>query len=201
MATRPATTTSRNRRPRRPRPSELARRARQSAPTVADEAFTQSFDAQDWARAFVKRVKTNPRLAADEGAMIGWFANAIMRGYDEHARKLRVAAEPKRAEEGIIRASRVEVVKSTAVPDASALQTVNERVGAHAAQLGIIRERLYVLCDRLGLPHQSETQGAGAGPDKDGKPAGTIGEIGSGLELQLRELDSIRVLVTRLEKL
>lgn len=37
----------------------------------------QSFNAQDWAKAFCAR---NPW--ADEGTMIGWFANAIMRGYD-----------------------------------------------------------------------------------------------------------------------
>jgi hypothetical protein len=39
-----------------------------------------SFDARDWAEAFCK---INP--GADEGTMITWFANALMRGYDEHA--------------------------------------------------------------------------------------------------------------------
>jgi hypothetical protein len=37
-----------------------------------------SFDAQDWAKAFCK---INPVI--DEGAMLSWFANALMRGYDE----------------------------------------------------------------------------------------------------------------------
>jgi len=37
-----------------------------------------SFDARDWAEAFCKR---NPGV--DEGLMIAWFANALMRGYDE----------------------------------------------------------------------------------------------------------------------
>jgi hypothetical protein len=37
-----------------------------------------SFDAQDWAKAFCK---INPEI--DEGIMLGWFANALMRGYDE----------------------------------------------------------------------------------------------------------------------
>lgn len=37
-----------------------------------------SFDARDWAAAFCKR---NPSM--DEGLMISWFANALMRGYDE----------------------------------------------------------------------------------------------------------------------
>jgi hypothetical protein len=48
-----------------------------------------SFDAQDWAKAFCK---INPEM--DEGVMLSWFANALMRGYDEHraraARRLRL---------------------------------------------------------------------------------------------------------------
>ena len=39
-----------------------------------------SFDARDWAQAFCK---LNPTI--DEGVMIAWFANALMRGYDERA--------------------------------------------------------------------------------------------------------------------
>lgn len=37
-----------------------------------------SFDATDWAKAFCK---LNPSM--DEGLMIAWFANALMRGYDQ----------------------------------------------------------------------------------------------------------------------
>lgn len=37
-----------------------------------------SFDARDWAEAFCKH---HPEI--DEGLMIAWFANALMRGYDE----------------------------------------------------------------------------------------------------------------------
>lgn len=37
-----------------------------------------SFDAKDWAEAFCKRHPT-----MDEGTMLTWFANALMRGYDE----------------------------------------------------------------------------------------------------------------------
>jgi hypothetical protein len=40
-----------------------------------------SFDARDWAKAFCK---INPDM--DESTMVAWFANALMRGYDEHAR-------------------------------------------------------------------------------------------------------------------
>jgi hypothetical protein len=49
--------------------------------------FTQSFDARDWAKAFVEHVTAQPSIATDEGTMISWFANAIMRGFDEHARR------------------------------------------------------------------------------------------------------------------
>jgi len=47
-----------------------------------------SFDAQDWAKAFCK-IATNlgykdaEGKPIDEGWMISWFANALMRGYDE----------------------------------------------------------------------------------------------------------------------
>jgi len=40
-----------------------------------------SFDARDWAKAFVKL------HGGDEELMTSWFANALMRGYDEQSRK------------------------------------------------------------------------------------------------------------------
>lgn len=43
-----------------------------------------SFDARDWASAFCKTAKTHGH-DIDEGWMITWFANALMRGFDEHA--------------------------------------------------------------------------------------------------------------------
>ena len=42
-----------------------------------------SFDAVDWAKAFCK---INPGI--DEDIMVGWFANSLMRGYDEHAKRM-----------------------------------------------------------------------------------------------------------------
>ena len=39
-------------------------------------------DAKIWAEEFVKAVNLMPTIATDEGTMIGWFANAIMAGYD-----------------------------------------------------------------------------------------------------------------------
>lgn len=51
-----------------------------------------SFDAKDWAEAFCKVANAHGFKDAkgdpvDEGWMIGWFANALMRGYDERARR------------------------------------------------------------------------------------------------------------------
>lgn len=40
------------------------------------------FDAQIWAQEWLKVIKKNPSISTDEGSMIGWFANAIMVGYD-----------------------------------------------------------------------------------------------------------------------
>lgn len=39
-----------------------------------------SFDAMDWAKAFHQRF---PMVPVDDA--LGWFANALMRGHDEHA--------------------------------------------------------------------------------------------------------------------
>jgi len=43
----------------------------------------QSFDAQDWAKAFCKKFHEYNR--PDEGTMLAWFAGALMRGWDEHS--------------------------------------------------------------------------------------------------------------------
>lgn len=53
-----------------------------------------SFDAKDWAEAFCAIVAKNHEIALDEGWMIGWFANALMRGYDEHAMRAARATVP-----------------------------------------------------------------------------------------------------------
>jgi hypothetical protein len=46
--------------------------------------FYKSFDARVWAKAWLDIVKEHPEVPTDEGTMIGWFANALMRGYDEY---------------------------------------------------------------------------------------------------------------------
>lgn len=61
-------------------------------PVTASTDFSESFDARDWAKAFVEHVTANPAIAADEGTMLAWFANALMRGYDERENRLREAA-------------------------------------------------------------------------------------------------------------
>lgn len=42
-----------------------------------------TFDASIWARAFIMNMKDAPTIATDEECMLGWFANAIMVGYDK----------------------------------------------------------------------------------------------------------------------
>lgn len=43
-------------------------------------------DAQVWTKHWLKTIADNPTIPNDEGTMIGWFANAIMAGYD-HGRR------------------------------------------------------------------------------------------------------------------
>jgi hypothetical protein len=51
-----------------------------------DDKFTQSFSGADWAKAFMEQFRER-KGDIDEELMLGWFCNAIMRGYDEHARR------------------------------------------------------------------------------------------------------------------
>ncbi len=39
-------------------------------------------DATVWAKSWLEIISENPGIPTDEGAMISWFANAIMAGYD-----------------------------------------------------------------------------------------------------------------------
>ena len=45
----------------------------------------QTMDAQVWAQAFMERV--NAGAIVTEELMLAWFANAIMCGWDHHARR------------------------------------------------------------------------------------------------------------------
>lgn len=50
---------------------------------VKDDPLRTSMDAKVWAQEFIKTIKEHPEIPYDEGTMIAWFANSIMRGYDE----------------------------------------------------------------------------------------------------------------------
>ena len=45
------------------------------------------FDAQVWAKEWLKTIKDNPGIPTDEGTMISWFANALMAGHNNARRK------------------------------------------------------------------------------------------------------------------
>lgn len=69
----------------RPEPAEHEHTPSSEAPH--HPACTQSFDARDWARDFNATAKSLGYCDMDEGWLIGWFANAIMRGFDESERR------------------------------------------------------------------------------------------------------------------
>lgn len=56
-----------------------------SVPPPEGHEILSSFDARDWAKAFVACQKANPAIATDEETMATWFDNALMRGFDEHS--------------------------------------------------------------------------------------------------------------------
>lgn len=53
-----------------------------------------SFDARDWAEAFCKIAKAHGH-DLDEGWITTWFANALMRGFDEYAARSRAVLHSK----------------------------------------------------------------------------------------------------------
>ena len=46
-----------------------------------------TMDAEIWVKEWMKTIKKHPEIPTDEGTMLGWFANAIMAGYDAAKRK------------------------------------------------------------------------------------------------------------------
>ena len=44
----------------------------------------ESFDAREWAAYFMAVLRENPDIVIDDELMTTWFANALMRGYDEY---------------------------------------------------------------------------------------------------------------------
>jgi hypothetical protein len=49
---------------------------------VVVQRWPHTADARVWADEWVKAIQNNPDIATDHECMIGWFANAIMAGYD-----------------------------------------------------------------------------------------------------------------------
>ena len=47
-----------------------------------------SFDARDWAKAYMK---SWPQGCVDEDTMLAWFAGALMRGFDEGRMRSKIA--------------------------------------------------------------------------------------------------------------
>ena len=82
-----------------------------------DVNLTQTADAQVWAKEWLKTIKEHPTIPTDEGAMIGWFANAIMAGYDDCYRKYKLAMTEQPYEETAEAFKRrAEIVESVEVP-------------------------------------------------------------------------------------
>jgi hypothetical protein len=78
-------------------PSESSQ-ARQMS---AEIDLLSCFEAQVWAKEFVRIVKNNPTIPTDEGTMLAWFASALMTGYDEHARRMKRLTQPTTERRGI----------------------------------------------------------------------------------------------------
>ncbi len=49
---------------------------------VISQHWPHTVDARVWADEWVKAAVVNPEIATDHACMVGWFANAIMAGYD-----------------------------------------------------------------------------------------------------------------------
>lgn len=48
--------------------------------------LTGEMDAEVWTRHWLDIISSNPHIPTDKDTMIGWFANAIMAGYDQGRR-------------------------------------------------------------------------------------------------------------------
>jgi len=55
--------------------------------------LNMEFDARVWADEWMDLIELHPNAPWDYGFMIGWFANAIMAGFDEACRRKNKEAE------------------------------------------------------------------------------------------------------------
>ncbi len=56
---------------------------------MMDVNLNDTFDARIWVQEWLKTIKEHPDIPTDEGTMLGWFANAIMAGYDYAYRQMK----------------------------------------------------------------------------------------------------------------
>lgn len=78
-----------------------------------------SFDAQDWAKAFNDTLVKNGQQPLDPGLMIAWFANSLMRGFDEANSQCSTnIARLESALEGVIRVADRKTVEFDAAREA-----------------------------------------------------------------------------------
>ncbi len=50
--------------------------------------LSDTFDAQIWVQEWMKTIGKHPDIPTDEGTMVGWFASALMAGYDYAYREM-----------------------------------------------------------------------------------------------------------------
>lgn len=178
--------------------ADKERQAEHRPPVHPGGDFAQSTDARDWASAFVQMVRAHPSIATDEGTMIGWFANAIMRGYDEReakerATKLARVAELQRFEQGETAGPRVQA-KETGVLE-RAVKLLNDAIARVNRTTGLVGSHADAT---LGSVPASDTA---TGRETRGVKAGKALEV-EGLALDLHvALDALGHQVDRLEEL
>jgi hypothetical protein len=52
--------------------------------------LANTMDAQVWVDEWMETIRTHPEIPYDPDTMLGWFANAIMAGYDQAKRESEV---------------------------------------------------------------------------------------------------------------
>ncbi len=71
----------------------------QSAINVEKQVWPHTANAEEWAKQWKEHLSINPEIANDEGCMVGWFANAIMAGFNTACSRWRHIAYAKLGEE------------------------------------------------------------------------------------------------------
>jgi hypothetical protein len=118
------------------------------------------FDAQVWARVWLEIIEEHPGVPTDEGAMIGWFANALMSGYDRGR-----ADEQKRDLGEKVR----EIVYQAA---GAATRPLLEDHPDYVFPSERVAEAVGYVCEQFGIPDYPKETRDGAGADPDGSGAG-----------------------------